>query len=392
MWFAALGLAALLFIAFDGLRLFRTAQEPPRPAVSRERWPSITLLRPIRGPDPGCAENTRALLEQDYPGTLELIFLFDSVADPSLEVVSELLRTHPRGQLGKVRVVGPPPGGVTGKLNAMIQGAAHAHGELIAVSDSDTRPPADLVRRLVDALLEHPRAAATFAPIATQAPPQSSGEAAYALLVNAWYGPAASRAAAPSGKLPFIMGELMVWRREALDAIGGFESAQGQLVDDMFLGARARELGYENFTVPWRLPVVTEPQSLPTFFRLFRRWVAFSASGLPPRFVLGNWLRGAANLAALVALVGALAERELLWALVPFAALALWTGLQSATYARYAGHHIPLRYLWVSPLLPLVGMLIAISVQLWPRVEWRGRVYALDRKAHLRLGSVVSPR
>jgi ceramide glucosyltransferase len=389
--FAALGIVALAFIALEAWRLWPAALEPRRLSPHRDRWPSLTILRPIRGPDPGCAENTRALLEQDYPGALEVLFLFDSVADPSLEVVSELLRTHPRGGIGTVRIVGPPPGGRTGKLNAMVFGLAHSHGELVAVSDSDTRPPPDLLRQLVAALFDRPRAAATFAPIATAAPPRSAGEAAYALLVNAWYGPAAAQAAAKTGTLPFIMGELMVWRREALTAIGGFEVAEGQLVDDMFLGARAVDAGFENVTVPWRLPVVTEPLSLAAFVQVFRRWVAFSASGLPPGFIIGNWLRGAAVMLAWAALIGALLAGQWLAALFPLAALVAWTAMQLGLYARYCGHPLPLRGVWLPAVLPLAGALVSLSLKFSPRVEWRGRVYELGRDATLARGEAQPP-
>jgi hypothetical protein len=51
---------------------------------------------------------------------------------------------------------------------------------------------------------------------------------------NGLHGSAASSAARrPGGELPFIMGQFMIFKRSALTAIGGLESAEGQLVDDM---------------------------------------------------------------------------------------------------------------------------------------------------------------
>ena len=46
------------------------------------------------------------------------------------------------------------------------------------------------------------------------------------------------------GELPFIMGQLMVFRRPALRAIGGVACAEGQLVDDMYIGKRVHEAGF----------------------------------------------------------------------------------------------------------------------------------------------------
>jgi len=47
----------------------------------------------------------------------------------------------------------------------------------------------------------------------------------------------------------------MIFKREA---IGGLETAEGQLVDDMFLGQRLNECGYRNKISPH--PVATTQQ------------------------------------------------------------------------------------------------------------------------------------
>ena len=52
------------------------------------------------------------------------------------------------------------------------------------------------------------------------------------------------------GELPYIMGQYMVLKRDALRAIGGLKSAEGQLVDDMYIGARMRAAGYTNRVAP----------------------------------------------------------------------------------------------------------------------------------------------
>lgn len=395
MILAALGAVAFAFLLVDHLRLWPAAKRE-RASPVRRHWPSLSILRPIRGPDPECAENTRALLEQDYPGRHEILFVFDSVADPSLPVVSEVLRTHPLGWKATVRIAGPPPPSRTGKLNAMICGLSCAKGDLVAVTDSDLRLQKDALRLLVDALLERPEAGAAFAPVATAAPPKTAGEAAYGLLVNAWYGPAAARAAQPTGTLPWIMGEVMVLRREALAAVGGFEALEGQLVDDMYLGACFQKAGFENVSVPWSVPIVTEPIGARRFLTLFRRWVAFSRSGLPASFRAESYLRGAAALGALAAFGASVATGQPLGAVVAGAAVALWTGSQLALSRRFSGHAMPLRYAWLPALLPAIGALVALSLRLRPSIDWRGRRYALDRKARLasrrRAPAVQAPR
>ncbi len=45
---------------------------------------------------------------------------------------------------------------------------------------------------------------------------------------------------------------------------------------------------------------------------------------------------------------------------------------------KVAPHHF-----WVVALLPFIGRVLAVSAQLQPTVEWRGRSYRLDRSAKL---------
>jgi ceramide glucosyltransferase len=300
--------------------------------------------------------------------------------------VSALLDSHPLGARGRVLVVGPPEPDRTGKLNAMIGGFEAARGELVAVSDSDTRPPRDLLRLLVEALLDRQSAVATFAPVATFRAPRTAGEAAYALLVNAWYGPEAAHAAQPDGTLPYIMGELMGLKRPALAAIGGFEAARRQLVDDMYLGQRFAQAGWKYVTVPWRLPIVTEPISVGQFVRLFCRWVAFSGPGLPRSFQRQSWLRGGAAMLGPVCAQGGVALGSGAAAGAGVAAVVAWSWGQSVLHARFSGHRLPLRYFWVPALVPWLGAALALSLKLWPRVDWRGRRHTIGDGTRLLAG------
>ncbi len=152
------------------------------------------------------------------------------------------------GPNARVLLAGPPPPGRTGKLNAMIVGLAAARGELVAFGDSDTHPDRDVLRLLVEALHDDGGAGVAFAPVVVHRPARTAGDVGYALLINAWYG-ASVAMMRKSGSLPFIMGQLMVWRRSALDAIGGLTVAEGQLVDDMYLGRRVSKAGLRNVMI-----------------------------------------------------------------------------------------------------------------------------------------------
>ncbi len=377
------GILLLLAIGLEHVRLSRAVFRPSIPPRKLERYPSITVVRPIRGLDPGCRENTLALLEQVYPGEVQTLFVFDHVGDPALPLVSELVRSAPSGKNAQVIIAGPPPSQRTGKLNAMICALEHARGELIAFNDSDTRPTPYLLRLLADELLSRPNVGCTFTPVVTHRPPVTVGEACYALLVNAWYGPTVTAAGGPRGELPFIMGELMLLKREAIAAVGGLECCEGQLVDDMHLGRCIAKAGMKNVMVRWPLPIVTDRLSLKEFFKLFRRWIACSQAGLPASFVRQNWVRGMIAAGAFLVTAVALVVAPL-WAAVPAAAaLTAFTWSQFRLHEKFSGQRLKRRHFWVPAALPLVGGIVTASTRINPNIDWRGRSYTLDQTARL---------
>src|SRR3954469_11215120 len=107
--FALLGGGLLAFLLRGHLQLGGSIHRPAVPPLRRSHYPSITVIRPIRGLDPGCRENTLALLNQVYPGTRQTIFVFDSNTDPAWAVVKEAVRDSINGRDARLLVAGPPP-------------------------------------------------------------------------------------------------------------------------------------------------------------------------------------------------------------------------------------------------------------------------------------------
>jgi ceramide glucosyltransferase len=230
-----------------------------------------------------------------------------------------------------------------------------------------------------------PDAGSAFAPVIVSEPPRTVGDSGYGLLLNGLYGPAAAAAARKNGgALPFIMGQFMVLRREAIDAIGGLECAQGQLVDDMFLGAKIVEAGYRNVVSPHPVRIIQYGLAADDFASTYLRWIMFSRSGLPGRdFKLISWLRGAVFWAGLIAAVAAALlgfwVAAALSALVPVAMAASINGLHHAYGSpRLRGWHA-----LVSFGLVLVAPMVMGLTHVLREVNWRGRIYQLNASARL---------
>jgi ceramide glucosyltransferase len=380
--------AALALEVLRAHRQLGRRLDPSAPTREPSAYPSLSVIRPIRGLDVGAQENVRAALDTGYPGDIETLFVVDDAREPILPIIqAELRRAWEAGRKVDARVLfsGRPPRGRTGKLNAMIVGLEQARGELVAFADSDIRPDRQALGTLVRTLLSAPDYGAAFAPVIVAPEPKTVGDAGYALLLNGLYTPAFSYVAHHNhGAMPFIMGQLMVFRREAIRAIGGLEAAQGQLVDDMYIGERVTRAGYRNVVSPHSVPIIQQNLGLREFLSVYVRWLTFSRSGLPGlAFKVISWLRGFVFWAGFALTIGALVEGS--WLTAAVAALApILTGASiNVLHRRQGGVRLRLRHLWVGFGLLMSAPLVMLWILLHREVSWRGRTYSLDKSSKL---------
>ncbi|MFI4898818.1 MAG: glycosyltransferase [Phycisphaerales bacterium JB059] len=365
--------------------LGRGIRRTPPPSVEPATWPSVSVVRPIKGADTGQAENLAAALGHEYPGEVETIFVFDDEEDPGYAPTHRAVQEHQAsGRPGRARVItcGAPPPHRTGKLHAMIVGAEHATGDLLAFGDSDTRPDPGLLRRLVATLLADERTACTFSPAVVVGRLRTAGDVGYAMMLNALYGSVAAWRAGRTGELPFIMGQIMVFRREALDEVGGVACAEGELVDDMAIGRCLHEAGWKNVMVTAPLSIVAEGISLGQFLRIYRRWLLFGKNGLSISFTWPVWVRSVEYfLALIVAIISAAMGAWVAMGLALLGVLAF--GVSNIRLHRLlGGGSLPITGLWMVWALLLIAPFVQISMR-FGGVDWRGRDYRLGKNAAL---------
>jgi hypothetical protein len=179
------------------------------------------------------------------------------------------------------------------------------------------------------------------------------------------------------------MGQLMVFKREALAAVGGAGCASGQLVDDMAIGICMARAGYRNVMVKHPLYIATGGMTLAGFAKLFRRWLLFSRNGLPRTFSWPLWVRGLEFWLSALAAGFAIAKGHPVAALVPLAAVFAFCSSLIALGQAFGGAPVPLKYWWVPFAIPVMAPGCIISTWLNKTVDWRGRAYALDAQARL---------
>jgi ceramide glucosyltransferase len=217
--------------------------------------PGVSILKSLKGLDPGMLDAFRSHCRQTYTGDYELLFGVSSPDDPAAAAVEQLQREFPDRAIRLVEC--PQKLGTNGKVSTLAQLVPSAHYDFILINDSDITVSPHYLERVM----------ACFAP----APLNRSDARKPVGLVTALYrgrahGTLPSRPTLPSrfealgiatdfqagvllsrlieGGLHYALGSTLAVRREALEKIGGLLPLVDLLADDYELGARVAQSGY----------------------------------------------------------------------------------------------------------------------------------------------------
>ena len=378
-WLAGLyGLAAInLLVAFYALygaiRYWRFASRAGGETTLSAYRPSVALLVPCCGAEPGLAENLRALTCQRYP-RLTIVFVLEDASDAAFSIVREIvsgLRTPSR-----VVLAGPArsSGQKVHNLGAAVRETPEA--EVLAFADSDIRPDEGWLARLVGPLER------TGVGVATGYRFYLPERGSFAsLLRSAWN--AGVLTLLGDHDHNFAWGGSMALRRETFFRAGVPEAWQGALSDDYALTHAVRRAGLRVEFVPSCLVASEGPVGLAEVLRWCGWQMAITRVYWPNLWRIAGASQVAFVAFLLVALVMALRGH------VPAAvllAVVLSLGAVTSDIRRRAIEQLAPRfearlrsYRRLYPLLvPLAGLLTVYGFArsaLSRRIVWRGKAY-----------------
>lgn len=283
--------------------------------------PGISAIIPARNAGDVIIEAIDSILAQDYPGAVEVI-----VADGSdtPEMAERVRRLRPA-----VRVIANPEQSIPAGLNAAL---AVARGEVVARCDAHSALPPGYLRQAVDTLQR-----TGAANVGGRQRPVGHGmfqrAVALAMTTHLGCGTARYRLGGPAGPIDTVY--LGVFRRDALDAVGGFDPCM-ERNEDYELNWRLRARGETVWFDP-ALAVAYRPRrnlaQLARQYYLYGRWKRLMLRRHPASLL-------ARHLAAPLLVLGLLAAVPLAW----------WGGA-------IAGAAIPATY-----ALALAGCAIGVGV------------------------------
>ncbi len=325
--------------------------------------PPVSILKPLKGVDPEIWESFCSHCEQQYP-EFELIFGVSDPSDPACEVVRKLQTKYPARAIKLVvceRVLG-----ANIKVSNLAQMLPEARYETLLVNDSDIRVASNYLRQVVAPLADPQIGLVTC--LYRAEPAGTLGSRLEALGISTDFVPGVLSARFLERGIRFGLGSTLVFRRQDLAAIGGFESFLDYLADDYELGCRiaasGKRLELSVATVATFLPAYTLLQfwqhqlRWSRTIRDARRW---GYMGL--MFTFGvPWA-----LATLIAARGA----AWAWALLALTLGArLLVGLGSALAALHDRQ--ALRNIFLLPLRDLIAPLLWAAGLMGNRIHWRG--------------------
>lgn len=234
------------FAAIVAARVFIASRRAPLAAFA----PGVSILKSLKGLDPGMLDAFRSHCRQDYTGQYELLFGVSSLEEPAVEAVQQLQSEFPDCAIRLIEC--PERLGANGKVSTLAQLVPHAQHEFLLVNDSDiTVGQHYLTRVMAHFAPEEPRpyhqpskAVGLVTALYRGRAHGTLGSRLESLGIATDFMPSVLVARMLEGGLRYGLGSTLAVSREALGKIGGFWAIADHLADDYELGERIFKTGY----------------------------------------------------------------------------------------------------------------------------------------------------
>jgi ceramide glucosyltransferase len=371
------GIAYYILCIWSGVKFLR-GRRVDETAVTDAFVPPVSILKPLKGTDPGMYESFRSHCLQDYPD-FEIIFGVSDPADPAVPLVERLKAEFPQRSIHLL--VCPQILGSNVKVSNLAQMVRVAKYDHLVVNDSDIQVRGDYLRQVIAPLGDPQIGLVTCLYRAVAAPTVGSRLEAVGISSDFAGGVLAARQL--EGGIRFGLGSTLAFRRQDLQSVGGFEALLDYLADDYELGARIAARSLQVKLAPVVVETHLPAYSLRSFFEHQLRWArSVRASRAWGYFGLILTMGIPWALLALVLSGGA----RWAWGLLG-AALAARLCM-AVVLGRYVleDRQIPSR-LWLVPLRDLIALLVWLASYVGRTIHWRGDDFYLKDGKLARINS-----
>jgi ceramide glucosyltransferase len=357
----ALALAGCVYtlgatVVFRGL----VEESAPPPAA----FPGITILKPLRGVEPGLYDDLASFCDQNYPGPVQILFGLQDAADAAIAIINRLIAEHPGRDLelilGRAPASGPNP-----KVANLIGLQRHIRHDVVILADADIAVAPNYLCETIATLALPGVGAVTYlyrgVPRGGLWAYLASMGIDYHFLPNVLVG-------LKLGLARPCFGSTIALRRETLAAIGGFDAFLEYIADDNAIGEAVRATGMKVAIPSTVLAHACSERSPAELLRHELRWARTVRAVNPPGYA-GSVVTYPLPFAVLGAALGGFG---VLGATMIAVAIACRLVLQ--LQVDHTLHLSPTRW-WLGAARDLLAFVVYVASFFVDVVSWRGQRY-----------------
>jgi ceramide glucosyltransferase len=359
------GSAYSLLSLFCVLAFFRKGEGEKRPSLGDD-LPGVSILKPIKGIDPSCAENLASFCAQDYP-RYEVLFGFRETDDPAIPLVRSMVDAA----ACDARIIVKREGaGSNEKVLNLAALAAASQYPILALSDSDMVADRDYLGRIVAEFRggAHTGIVTSLYKISN---PSSLGSALESLAIALDFIPSVLVARRLEG-ITFGLGASILVSKKALTDIGGLETVADYLADDYQLGFRLWRKGYRNILSRHVIENRVGPMTIAAHLVHQLRWARTYRASRPKGFI-GYGVTHILPFALLLVCIAPTPASACLLGVVLALRYALALVVQRKVIAAAEWR----KWLLLLPLRDIIALFIWLLSFAGSTVTWRGRAYRI---------------
>ncbi|SAK44982.1 bacteriohopanetetrol glucosamine biosynthesis glycosyltransferase HpnI [Caballeronia ptereochthonis] len=209
-----------------------------RPIAASDRFPGVTVAKPLHGDEWHLVEHLTSFVEQDYPGPVQYLIGVHDANDPALKAVDILCSRFPGKKITVVadaRLYGP-----NRKIANLVNMLDHAEHDVLCLADSDVCVGPSYLRNIVGALQQPGVGLVTSAYLGSCAP--GFWPRVGCALTNYHFLPGVITGLSIGRARP-CFGQTIAMTRATLGRIGGLAQFAHHLAEDYAIGEAVRRSG-----------------------------------------------------------------------------------------------------------------------------------------------------
>jgi len=339
--------------------------------------PSVSMLKPLHGTEPGLERNIETFFQQEYPGEFELLFCARFDTDEGLKMARAVGARYPHVKAQYVTCGEPRPKFHNAKVYSLAKLDSVAKNDWYVTSDADVRVEKDYLLRMVQNLKEPNFGIASCVYLGTAQPDTGSGGPGLASQLDA----VGKSVEMTSGVLvadmiegtKFALGATMALPKKSFQDVGGFDELGQFYADDFVIGNRLAAQGKRVRLATYVIRLMVQDSPFWLSFRNQLRWMQSTRRSRPWGH-LGSGLTFAMPF-GLLGLMWGLASGHAALGVVWIAAMVMNRWLQAGAILRVLGDPDWAYGTLIYPLRDCLGFVLWVGSYGGENFYYRGKIY-----------------